>query len=837
MFKVTKEQIDKILSRPDHMYNFCILAHVDHGKTTLCDHLLATNGIITKELAGEVRYMDCLPAERERNITMKTSAISLLSRKEEDLYYFTVVDSPGHVDFEAEVSNAARLSDGCIVLVDAVEGVCVQTELVLRVALREKLTIVLVINKIDRLFLEMNMDPIQAEIHLQQLLTEVNAATGLDEPPFDPTLGNIIFASCNGKWGLSLPSVAHEWAPKLGITEEKCCELFWGNHYYDTINKKILTKPPQPNSFSFFAQGILNPIRKAYQELEDLKTLSKRLGVQLGPHDTRISLLAKWRPLSVSLITAVYKFLSIPIIAQEKSIKTICPNIEQYPNLYEGVCKVDSNAPTFAFAPKIVHGGILRFPPHSKQFRFVIYLRVYSGAIKIGDKLYAKHLKSNEDHEIFIEELYIFMGNELIPINRAPAGSIVGIGVNEPILKQSTFSSLSDFPLFEPTTHYAQPIIKVSLEANDLKEQEKLVKAAELLARIDPAVIISNEDNGQLLMSAMGEVHLQFCVDELKTFLSNVDFSVSEPIVPCKETIIESCKEQTTSVGSTTCSSSCFSLSKEAIEIIESQPNWKIEDLRVKLEPVLGDIAQNIIMCTSTNLLIANQSLSKYFDSLIAGFKLTVVSGPLCEEPIYGVGFITYSVGTRQLTLEYLLQMDDETAFTPMASNSPLMFGETICCAKESFRNSFLSSQPRILEPMYRCEIQSDFTVIGKVYEVLQQHRCKIEEEKQKEGGNSTLISSFLPVIESFGFPQDLTSRTSGKAYPQLMFSHYELVTDDPFWKPQTEEELENYGIDGKELRPNVAKKIIEYIRKRKGIWKENIEYKSDKRATLGRMK
>ena len=260
MFKVNDSQITKILSRPDHIYNFCILAHVDHGKTTLCDHLLATNGIISRELAGEVRYMDSLPAERERNITMKMSAISLLSRKDNDYYYLTVVDSPGHVDFEAEVSNAVRLSDGCIILVDVVEGVCVQTELVIRVALREKLNVILVFNKIDRLFLEMNMDPIQAELHLQQLLTEVNAVTGLDEPPFDPVLGNVIFASCNGKWGLTIPSIAKDMAPKLGISVEKCCELFWGNHYYDINGKKIVSKQPTPDALTFIAQGVLSPI-------------------------------------------------------------------------------------------------------------------------------------------------------------------------------------------------------------------------------------------------------------------------------------------------------------------------------------------------------------------------------------------------------------------------------------------------------------------------------------------------------------------------------------------------------------------------------------------------
>lgn len=865
MFKVNKEQIDKLLSRPDHIYNFCILAHVDHGKTTLCDHLLATNGIISRELAGEVRYMDCLPAERDRNITMKTSAVSLLAQKEKELYYMTVVDSPGHVDFEAEVSNAVRLSDGCIVLVDAVEGVCVQTELVLRVAMRENLAAVLVINKIDRLFVELGMDPQTAEIHLQQLLTEVNAATMLEDPPFDPLQGNVIFASCQGKWGVTIPKVASQLAPKLGLTPESATELFWGNNFYDSKRKIITKKQPSPTSLTFFAQSILSPIWKAYTESESIQQLSKRLNVtDVGKRDSLVNIIAKWSPLSASLIEDVFKFLHTPLQAQVNRLTSICPSLSnpEFKSYYEAVIKVDSGTndhlvPTLAFAPKIVHGGLLRFPPGGNKYQFVAYLRVYCGTINVGDTLYVSHEKTahkSQITELKVTSLYIFMGNELVEINRAHAGCVVGLGLSDPMLKQSTLSSTQIAPLFQTTTQYAQPIVRVSLEALQLDQQEKLVDGAELLAKIDPAVIISNDSSGQLLMSCMGEVHLQFCIDELKNYLAKVEFFVSEPLVPCKETIIKSAMKSSSSIGATTVESSCFALPNEIIEILEKSENEKeenqtIDAIKQQIIPIFQNKCKgfieanpnidpnNIIDITGQNILIAGDHLASYHNSLIAGFRLCISSGPLCEEPIFGTCFVVDSVSVRKLTLDYLLQMDDEADFIPMSSDAPLIFGETIGCTKESFRTAFLKASPRILEPMYRCEVQSDFTVIGKTYEVLQAHRCKIGEEKQKEGMNSTFISCFLPVIESFGFPNDLSNRTSGKAYPQLIFSHFELVQDDPFWKPQTEEELEYYSKNGKELRPNIAKKIIEYVKKRKGIWQENIEQKSDRKATMGKSK
>jgi translation elongation factor EF-G len=287
---------------------------------------------------------------------------------------------------------------------------------------------------------------------------------------------------------------------------------------------------------------------------------------------------------------------------------------------------------------------------------------------------------------------------------------------------------------------------------------------------------------------------------------------------------------------STTIEASCFPLSPEVIAILERQKEWTIPELRLELQPLLGEVADSIIATKNANIVIANESFQDRHSSIIAGFHICVSAGPLCEEPIYGVGFRLDRIRARRLTVAYLLEDDDDSEFAPTAA-AILEFGEVIGCARDGFRNAFLAASPRILEPVYRCEVQSDHTVIGRAYETLQQHRCKICEERQKDGSTLTFISCFLPVMESFEFPQVLSSRTSGKAYPQIAFSHYELVPDDPFWKPQTEEELELYSTNAKNQKPNVAKKIIEYPRKRKGIWTENIAQKSDRRATMGKAK
>ena len=160
----------------------------DHGKTSLTDALIATNGIISPKLAGKIRYLDSRPDEQLRGITMESSAISLyfsmLRRSQIDAsaqqkhYLVNLIDSPGHIDFSSEVSTASRLCDGALVLVDAVEGVCSQTVTVLRQTWTERLQPMLVINKVDRLIIELKMSPGEAYTHLSKLLEQVNAVVG-----------------------------------------------------------------------------------------------------------------------------------------------------------------------------------------------------------------------------------------------------------------------------------------------------------------------------------------------------------------------------------------------------------------------------------------------------------------------------------------------------------------------------------------------------------------------------------------------------------------------------------------------------------------------------------
>ncbi|WP_407355755.1 elongation factor EF-2 [Methanolobus sp. WCC5] len=206
------EQVTALMNDPVMIRNIGIVAHIDHGKTTLSDNLLAGAGMISKELAGRQLFMDSDEEEQARGITIDASNVSMVHEYEGKNYLINLIDTPGHVDFGGDVTRAMRAVDGAVVVIDAVEGTMPQTETVLRQALKEHVKPVLFINKVDRLINELQVDAQEMQIRLGKLIDHVNKLIkGMNEERYkagwrvDAANGTVAFGSALYNWAISVP--------------------------------------------------------------------------------------------------------------------------------------------------------------------------------------------------------------------------------------------------------------------------------------------------------------------------------------------------------------------------------------------------------------------------------------------------------------------------------------------------------------------------------------------------------------------------------------------------------------------------------------------------------
>lgn len=202
----------ELMTEPVHIRNIGIVAHIDHGKTTLSDNLLAGAGIISEELAGKQLFMDSDEEEQARGITIDASNVSMVHEYNGQEYLINMIDTPGHVDFGGDVTRAMRAVDGAVVLVDAVEGTMPQTETVLRQALKEQVRPILFINKVDRLINELKVDEMEMQIRLGKVIDKVNKLIkGMNEESYnngwklDASQGTVAFGSALYNWAVSAP--------------------------------------------------------------------------------------------------------------------------------------------------------------------------------------------------------------------------------------------------------------------------------------------------------------------------------------------------------------------------------------------------------------------------------------------------------------------------------------------------------------------------------------------------------------------------------------------------------------------------------------------------------
>jgi elongation factor 2 len=251
-------KIKELMYEPNYIRNIGIVAHIDHGKTTLSDNLLAGAGMISAELAGDQLYLDFDEQEQARGITIDAANVSMVHQYKEDEYLINLIDTPGHVDFGGDVTRAMRAVDGAVVVVCAVEGIMPQTETVLRQALKENVRPVLFINKVDRLLNELKLDADELQQRFIKIIANANKLIKNMAPKeFQKEWlarvedGSVAFGSAYHNWAINVPIMQ-----RTGITfkdiydyckEEKQKELAQKVPIHEVLLGMVVEHLPSPD--------------------------------------------------------------------------------------------------------------------------------------------------------------------------------------------------------------------------------------------------------------------------------------------------------------------------------------------------------------------------------------------------------------------------------------------------------------------------------------------------------------------------------------------------------------------------------------------------------------
>ena len=822
--------VDEIRRMMDYRHNIrclSVIAHVDHGKSTLTDSLIGHAGIIAQAKAGDTRFMDTRKDEQERTITIKSTGVSLYFEMDAGLlektakknyddflasgkaypklkapnnspYLINLIDSPGHVDFSSEVTAALRVTDGALVVVDCVEGVCVQTETVLRQAIGERIKPILFVNKLDRIFLELQMDGESAYQSFRRAVESVNVIieTYKDDKFMEcqvhPNLGTVGFGSGLQGWGFNLNRFADMYAKKFGVGHEKMMNKLWGDNYFNAAGKKWTTRgvgadgKPLKRAFVMF---IMDPIAKLIEAVmgkkkEVYEKMLKKLNVKI-PKDAEDfvekpllkRIMQTWLPAAESLLQMIVNHLPSPVESQPYRCEQLYPG-PQTDQSATAIRNCDPDGPLMMYISKMV--------PTQEKGRFYAFGRVFSGTIATGQevRIYGPDYTPGSKKDLFIKKVQrtvLMMGRYVEQMANAPCGNTIGlVGIDTYILKSGTVCTAEDAYPIVTMKYSVSPVVRVAVEVKNASDLPKLMEGLKRLAKSDPLVLCFTAPTGEHIVAGAGELHLEICLKDLaEEFMKGAPLVVSEPVVSFCETV-----SQLTDIDVIAKSPNKHNriymraepTGKDFVVAVDEGDIYPMQDEKARgkyLVSKLGwekDPALKIwtFGCPPEaipNVLVDEtkgvQYLSEIKDSMVGAFIQASAAGIICEEAMRGCRF----------------NLQDITMHADAIHRGA---GQIMPPCKRAMFACQIRSEPRLLEPMYVVDITVPRTHMNGVYNTLNARRGIVDQTVDIDGTPLCKVTAFLPVQASFGFTQLLRQNTSGTAFPQMIFSHWQEVNGNP---------------------------------------------------------
>jgi len=806
----TTNQMRECMDSPHQIRNMSVIAHVDHGKSTLTDSLIAKAGIISAADAGDKRNTDTRQDEQERGITIKSTGVSLYFEasdavkpliqapsKADEGFLINLIDSPGHVDFSSEVTAALRVTDGALVVMDCVEGVCVQTETVLRQALQERVKPVCMINKVDRVILELQSQLEDTYLNFVKILENANViiATYNDEALGDcqvfPDAGTVAFGSGLQSWAFTLNHFANLYASKFKMDPAKLIKKMWGNSFFDAKSGKWHKKEGEGEDGKPYVRGfckfVLEPIFKMFKLIMDGKTekytkLINMVGVELKGDEKDLvgkplvkTVMRKWLPAAEALMEMIVLHLPSPAKAQKYRTET----------LYEGplddtaatgMKTCDPNGPLMIYISKMV--------PTADNSRFVAFGRVFSGTIKTGMKArimgpnYVPGQKSDL-YQKSIQRVMLMMAGKTEPIDDVPCGNTVGIvGIDQYILKTGTITDVEDAHNIKVMKYSVSPVVQQSVRPKNPSDLPKLVEGLKRLSKSDPIVQCSTSESGEHIVAGAGELHLEICLKDLEEdFMKGTPIVKGDPVVSFRETVNSESDRMCLSKSPNKHNrlymkaqpmgeELCLAIDKGEVKSTDDMKlrarkladefEWDVNHAR-KIWCFGPDTSGPNIFCDAT---VAVQYLSEIKDHVVSAFQWATKEGALADEPMRGIRYNLYDV-------------------TMHADAIHRGAGQIMPTARRCMYACMLTAQPALMEPVFLVNITAPEGALGGIYSCLNKKRGHVFAEDNRPGTPIYNLNAYLPVLESFGFVADLRAATSGQAFPQCVFDHWALMGGD----------------------------------------------------------
>ncbi|MGQ4911702.1 MAG: GTP-binding protein [Candidatus Thorarchaeota archaeon] len=479
--KFVKEKVSDLVDRTDGIRNVTIIAHIDHGKTTLTDSLIAESGLLSKDVAATARLLDYDLIEQERGITIKASGISLVHTFSDAQYLVNLIDTPGHIDFSSHVTRGLRLTDGAVVVIDAIEGIMVQTETVTRQAMQELVRPVLFVNKVDRLLRERRLTGRKTAEEINKVVREFNAM-----------LGKYIDDDLLEKWEVSFLKNSLS----VGSALDK-----WGLDYRTLKEKTGGSDEPSDLANAFVE--ILEEIEGAYSS-EKRKTLASRY------------------PVARVVLDSIIQAIPGPREAQAYRI----------PRFWRGDTTSEAGKALAHCDPKgpcICLVGDVQPDRHAST---VAAVRVFSGTLVRARPL--RNVRTGKEEKSL--QIGISMSKTRVDLPEVPAGNLAfitgfkDIAVGDTLVEEGTEGVAPMIGLQYPT----EPVVTYTIEPARLSELGTIQKPIEEFVATDPALEFEmSKETGEMLLSGAGELHIEITVEKLAR--QGINVVLGRPMVLVRE--------------------------------------------------------------------------------------------------------------------------------------------------------------------------------------------------------------------------------------------------------------------------------------------------------------